>query len=71
MANFEPTELPKLQAYLERVLGTKGFALKMRGKTLDSVEVILNGEFIAVVYKDDEENEVSYDLRMTILEEDL
>ena len=66
MANFEPTELPKLQAYLERVLGTKGFALKMRGKTLDSVEVILNGEFIAVVIKTMRKMR-SPDLRMTIL----
>lgn len=71
MAVFDPTELPRVQAYLETKFANKGFALKMRERATDSVEVILNGEFIGLIYKDDEDGEVSYDFNMAILDEDL
>ena len=71
MAVFEITELPRIQAYLENKFGSNGFALKMRERAKDSIEVILNGEFIGLLYKDDEDNEISYDFNMAILEEDL
>ena len=68
---FQPEEIPKIQMYLEEKFGSKGFALKMREKADDSVEVLLNGEFIAVIYKDDEDGNVSYDFNMAILDVDL
>jgi hypothetical protein len=71
MSVFNAAELPKIQAYLERKFGTRGFALKMRERAQDSAEVLLNGEFLALVYKDDEDGEVSYDLNMAIFLEDL
>ena len=52
---FKPEEIPVLQNYLEEKFGTSGFALKMRERANDSVEVLLNGEFIAVIYKDEED----------------
>lgn len=71
MASFDATELPRLQAYLEKKFGNNGFALKMRERAEDSVEVILNGEFIGLIYKDEEDKEISYDFNMAILSEDL
>jgi len=71
MAEFEATEIARIQNYLENKFTTKGFALKMRERAKDSVEVLLNGEFIGLVYKDTEDNETSYDFNMAILEEDL
>jgi hypothetical protein len=71
MSVFNATELPRLQSYLERKFGTSGFAIKMRERAEDSVEVILNGEFVAVIYKDEDEGETSYDFNMAILSEDL
>lgn len=71
MASFEATELPPLQKYLERTFKCSGFALKMRERAQDSIEVILEGEFIGVIYKDDEDGEISYDFNMAILAEDL
>ncbi len=71
MAALEATELPRIQAYLEEKFKSKGFALKMRERATDSAEVMLNGEFIGLIYKDDEDNEISYDFNMAILEEDL
>ncbi|HIL28120.1 MAG TPA: DUF3126 family protein, partial [Micavibrio sp.] len=41
-------------------------------QTDDSVEVLLNGEFLGVIYKDDEDpSDVSYDFNMAILDMDL
>jgi len=71
MATIKPEELSKLQAYLENTFKNKGFALKMREKAKDSAEVLLNGEFIGVIYKDEEDGDVSFDFNMAILQEDL
>jgi hypothetical protein len=71
MPEFDATEIPPLQNYLQNKFGCSGFALKMRERAKDSVEVILNGEFIGVLYKDTEDGETSYDFNMAILKEDL
>lgn len=71
MAVIQPEEVARIQAYITEKFGNNGFALKMREKATDSVEVLLNGEFIAVIYKDDEDGEVSYNLSMAILDIDL
>ena len=71
MAEIQPEEVSRLQAYLQDKFKNNGFALKMRDKAKDSVEVLLNGEFIAVIYKDDEEGDISFDMNMAILEMDL
>lgn len=70
-AVIDAAEVSRLQAYLQEKFGHNGIALKMREKANDSVEVILNGEFIGLVYKDDEDGEISYDFNMAILEIDL
>ena len=44
--------------------------LRMR-KTGDSVEVLLKGEFLGVIYKDEDEGEISYDFNMAILDIDI
>lgn len=70
-AVIDPAEISKLQAYLQNKFGHNGIALKIRDKANDSVEVIMNGEFIGVIYKDEDEGEVSYDFNMAILEMDV
>ena len=42
-----------------------------RPKQPDSVEVQVNGEFIGVLFRDEEDGEVSYAFNMAILEMDL
>jgi hypothetical protein len=71
MSTIKPEEVSKLQAYLEKKFQNKGFALKMRDKAKDSVEVILNNEFMGLIYKDEDDGEVSFDFNMAILQEDL
>ena len=63
-------EVEKLEAYLKEKLNP-AIRLEGRKETNDSVEVYLGTEFLAVVYKDTDEGEVSYALNMSILSEDL
>lgn len=67
---FEKTEITKLQTYLQKKFGNPGLTLRDR-KVEDSLEVLLNGEFLAVIYKDTDEGETSYDLNMSILDIDV
>lgn len=72
MTVIDPEEIPRLQRYLESLFGAGRVALKLRGKNAaDSAELLIKGEFIGVVYKNTEEGETSYDLNVSILEEDL
>lgn len=66
-----PDELIKIQAYLRSKFGNEGLAVRPRSQTTDSIEVLLNGEFIGLVYKDEDEGETSYDFNMSILDIDL
>ena len=65
------TEIAKLQTYLRNTFENDRIFIKKRAATTDSVEVLLDDEFIAVIYKDVDEGEVSYPMTMTILQEDL
>lgn len=65
-----PEEIKKVQIYLQKKFGLPDLSLRMR-KTGDSVEVLLKGEFLGVIYKDEDEGEVSYDFNMCILDIDI
>lgn len=69
--NFSAQESEKLQAYLQNKFANKGITLRARTQAKDSVEVLLNGEFIGVLYKDEDEGETSYDFNMAILDIDI
>ncbi len=64
-------EIGKLQAYLRRVFGNAAIAVRARHKKEDSAEVYLGEEFIGVIFKDDEEGDLSYQFQMAILDYDL
>ena len=64
-------EVQKLQNYLRIKFGNDKFRLVDRIKSVDSLEVYLDEEFIGTLYRDDEDGEVSYDFNMAILEIDL
>lgn len=71
MSNITSQEAAKLQTYLQNTFGNKGISLRNRGKAADSMEVLLNGEFIGTIYKDEDEGETSYDFNMAILQMDM
>lgn len=69
--DITPDELIKIQSYLRSKFGNEGLAVRPRSQTGDSIEVLINGEFIGLVYKDEDEGETSYDFNMAILAIDL
>jgi len=66
-----PQEIARIQRYLRRIFDNNRISLRRRDRMEDSVEVFINDEFIGVIYRDDEEGEVSYAFNMAILEMDL
>lgn len=70
--NISQQEMAKLQKYLQGKFGNKNISLRARSQAKDSVEVLMNGEFIGTIYKDDEDaGDISYDFNMAILDIDL
>ena len=66
-----PNEIARVQDYLRRTFGNDRITIVPPPKRGAPIEVMIGEEFIGVVHRDDEEGEVSYDLHMTILAEDL
>ena len=70
-STFSKPEVTLLQKYLQDKFANTKLALVERKEVKDSVEVTLAGEFLGVIYKDEDEGEVSYDFNMAILAMDL
>ena len=68
---MKPEEIKALQTYLRKKFDLDAIEVRKRHKKQDSVEVFVKEEFIGVIYKDDEDNEVNYQFQMAILEDDL
>ncbi len=66
-----PQEISKLTAFLRRKFNLPTITVRRRPQKDDSAEVYLGDEFIAVIYRDDEEGELSYNFQMAILDFDL
>ena len=64
------TEAVRVQLYLRELFGNDRIIVKLRPKD-GSAEILLGQEFIGVLFRDDEEGDVSYAFNMAILEEDL
>ncbi len=67
---MNPEIVKRIEAYLKRTLNP-GLTLAARPRVNDSVEVTLAGEHLGLVYLIEDEGETSYQLEMTILQEDL
>lgn len=65
------TENWRLEKYLRNLFRLDTITIHERPKQADSVEVQVAGEFIGVIFRDDEDGEVSYAFQMAILEMDL
>ena len=64
------TEIWRLEKYLRNLFRLDTITLIERQKA-DSVEVHVAGEFIGVIFRDEEDGELSYSFNMAILEMDL
>ena len=64
-------ELQKIQGFLKKTFGTQNLTVRARPKKDDSAEVYIGEDFVAVLFREDEEGEVSYQFQMAILDVDL
>ncbi len=67
---MEDTDIKRLETHLKRTFVNPHIAVKARPKQKDSAEVELSGEFIGVIYQDEDEDG-SFMFEMAILAEDL
>ncbi|MBU1209761.1 MAG: DUF3126 family protein [Alphaproteobacteria bacterium] len=68
---MDKTELAKIEAYLRKTFGLKNIGLRAQPKKADMAEVFIGDEFIATLYRIEDEGEIEYQLQMAILEMDL
>jgi hypothetical protein len=64
-------QVKRLNAYLQRKFDNEAIRVVPRAKKRDSLEAYLGGEFIGVVFIDDEKRRRTYVLEMPILDMDL
>ena len=67
---MKPEELRKLDAYFKRTFN-QAMVVKARPQKTDSAEVYIGDEFLGVVFRDDEDGDLSYNFSMAILDIDL
>ena len=68
---MDSIEIARLQQYLRSKFGLPNLSVRGRTNKDDSAEVFFGDEFIGVIFRDDEDGDVSYDFNMAILEMDL
>ncbi len=68
---MKPDEIKKLEAYLRKKFELDSIQVKARPRKDDSAEVYIGEEFIGVIYRDDEDDDLSWNFQMAILEFDL
>lgn len=70
-APLNKEEIKKLETYLQKVFKRTNLEVRARPRKDDSAEVYIADEFIGVLYRDDEDGELSWNFQMAILEIDL
>lgn len=66
-----PAEATSLQKHLRQLFGNQRLVVAKPDRKNASVELRIGDEFIGTIHRDDEEGEVSYDVRIVVLSEDL
>ena len=64
-------EIQKLETYFRKRFNMPSMEVKQRPQKDDSAEVYIGDEFIGVLYRDDEDGDLSYNFTMAILDIDL
>ena len=65
---MKPEEIRKLDAYFKRTFMNPSLMVKARPRKDDSCELYLGDEFLGIIFKDEEEGELSYNFSMAILD---
>jgi len=68
---LQPEEIKKLTRFLRTKFELPKIEVRRRPQKDDSAEVYIGDEFIGVIFKDEEDGELSYNFSMAILDFDL
>ncbi|MGA0531876.1 DUF3126 family protein [Hansschlegelia sp. KR7-227] len=68
---MEKRELDRVQSYMRKLFQNQTIRVVARPRKDDSAEVYLGEEFVGVLFRDDEDDDLSYNFQMAILETDL
>ena len=68
---MDKSEIKRIEAYLRDKFRMPSISVFARPNKDDSAEVNIADEFIGVIFKDEEDGEVSYAFQMAILDIDL
>ena len=63
--------LKKIENFFKQKFKNKQIKIEGRANKNDSAEVLIDDEFIGVVFEDNEDGETCYQFNLTILNEDL
>jgi hypothetical protein len=64
-------EILRLESYLRKLFQLQTIEIRQRPQKQDSAEVYIGDEFIGVIFRDDEDEDLSYNFQMAILDYDL
>lgn len=64
-------EIVKLEKFFHKTFKLDTIEVRQRPKKDDSAEVYIGDEFIGVLFRDDEDDDLSYQFQMAILDYDL
>lgn len=64
-------EIVRLETYLRKLFQLDSIEVRQRPSKDDSAEVYIGDEFIGVLFRDEEEGDLSYQFQMAILDYDL
>ena len=68
---MKPDEIAKLTKFFRAKFEMPSMSVKKRPLKDDSAEVYIGEEFIGLIFRDEEDGELSYNFSMAILEFDL
>ncbi len=68
---MKPDEIVKLTKFMRAKFQLASLSVRKRPMKDDSAEVYIGEEFIGVIFRDDEDGELSYNFSMAILDFDL
>ncbi|MEM8689138.1 MAG: DUF3126 family protein [Pseudomonadota bacterium] len=68
---MDPQEIAKLEKYMRWKFQLPNMQIKRRPQKDDSAEVFIGDEFIGLIFRDDDDDDLSWSFQMAILEFDL
>ncbi len=68
---MKPDEIAKLTKFLRGKFDLASITVRKRPQKSDSAEVYVGEEFIGIIFRDEEDGELSYNFSMAILDIDL